>query len=141
MVVSAVIDLHCNPSPEGDTPFVNITNFECTYSDPGQPPWRPKKPETGCPPPCERVNISVGKDPAQHVWPGTPQSHHAGVLAYFGGWVSCPSIKLDYFRWPPEEHILNGRHDIGTGTTRLQFQSALEHASPETVSHPRVRGR
>eukprot|EP00035_Acanthoeca_spectabilis_P015292 m.304224 g.304224 ORF g.304224 m.304224 type:complete len:341 (+) comp16337_c0_seq16:131-1153(+) len=81
--------LHCNPTPiAGSNGLVDLQNFTCLYTAPTYPnPWSPSHGQ-GCSPPCDRVNVTVGKDPAHHVWPGTKAAKSV-MSSYFGGyWYS-----------------------------------------------------
>lgn len=77
--------LHCNPTPiAGSNGLVDLQNFTCLYTAPTYPnPWSPSHGQ-GCSPPCDRVNVTVGKDPAHHVWPGTKAAKSV-MSSYFGG--------------------------------------------------------
>lgn len=81
--------LHCNPNLiPGSDKFVNYSSFLCAYHPPEfTNPWVPDG-MSGCAVPCDRVNITVGKDPAHHLWPGQ-KGQRDQVSSYFGGyWYS-----------------------------------------------------
>eukprot|EP00040_Diaphanoeca_grandis_P043524 m.9566 g.9566 ORF g.9566 m.9566 type:complete len:320 (-) comp7801_c0_seq1:165-1124(-) len=82
--------LHCNPTPIQDSPYVNTSEFICAYTAPGPNMWKPIG-KTGCAAPCNQANVSVGKDPAHHIW-NTSAASKSGITSYFGGyWYSTPS--------------------------------------------------
>eukprot|EP00037_Helgoeca_nana_P027641 m.317840 g.317840 ORF g.317840 m.317840 type:complete len:257 (+) comp27561_c0_seq13:227-997(+) len=79
--------LKCNPSRINGSHFVNTSEFFCGYGDSGNnKSWVPHPAGSGCPPPCGRVNVTVGKDPAMlNFWFPKWRLLHA-----FGGYWSVP---------------------------------------------------
>ena len=88
--------LKCNPRSLGGNSrrYVDLAHFTCAYGHPypGSNPWIVPTGADGCAAPCQRVNVSVGKDPAHHVWNTMPAAKHQ-VSSYFGGyWYSTPHL-------------------------------------------------
>eukprot|EP00040_Diaphanoeca_grandis_P018341 m.96425 g.96425 ORF g.96425 m.96425 type:complete len:323 (+) comp26895_c0_seq1:207-1175(+) len=87
--------LKCNPNFLGtnaSNPFVNTSDWVCAYGYPGARAWANiSQHQAFCPGVCQRVNVSVGKDPALHKFWTKKQD----LLTYFGGyWYSTPKLGL-----------------------------------------------
>eukprot|EP00041_Stephanoeca_diplocostata_P023660 m.586512 g.586512 ORF g.586512 m.586512 type:complete len:322 (-) comp22345_c1_seq1:200-1165(-) len=80
--------LHCNPNKIPGSIYLNMTDWICAYANVSPRDWR-----GACDPPCQRVNISVGKDPAHHRFWTPPQEE--SLLTYFKGWwYSTPRLGM-----------------------------------------------
>ena len=104
--------LMCNPSQQSNG-LVNtsVGAWVCAYNYvPVQ--WRAIKPSQ-CAPPCQRANVSVGKDPVlHHFW--LPKNRR-NMLSYFGGyWYSMPKAGRCTGADRPSDHAHAG---AGSGCT------------------------
>mmetsp|Transcript_9027 Transcript_9027/g.27321 ORF Transcript_9027/g.27321 Transcript_9027/m.27321 type:complete len:309 (-) Transcript_9027:218-1144(-) len=81
--------LKCNPTsftPGGE--YLNMSDWTCAYGYPGADVWKVTIPGAMCPPPCNRANISVGKDPTLHRFWFPEWS----LISAFGGyWYDTPA--------------------------------------------------
>ena len=84
--------LKCNPAPATTDPhWLNMTDWVCAYHGPGPNEWDPGADPAYCAAPCQRANVSVGKDPTMHHFYYPPGKK--SVLTYFGGyWYSTPRL-------------------------------------------------
>eukprot|EP00041_Stephanoeca_diplocostata_P014798 m.279340 g.279340 ORF g.279340 m.279340 type:complete len:314 (+) comp19803_c0_seq1:208-1149(+) len=80
--------LRCNPNYIDGGKYVNISDWVCAYGYPGPDAWSLNR-SIGCAAPCQRANVSVGKDPALHRW----WEPRPNILTYFGGyWYDTPKL-------------------------------------------------